>query len=429
MVMIMAVIVRMVAVLVVVSCHHSSSSLITLWPGYIAQVGHDRRGGGHAEDARAKTGDGMKAAELFDLTGRVALVTGASGGLGLRFAQVLAANGAAIVLVARRPDRLEAARAQIEAAGGRASAFEGDVLDRDSMARAFDHAEAVVRARGHSRQQRRRGPYDACARSIRRGMAAGALDQSRRGLRLRAGGRAADDRPWPAWGDRQYRVGAGPWRIERDDRLCDRQGGRDPDDQGARPGTGVQGRAGERDRAGLVRHRHQPRVSRRAGRRRSRATFPSAASAATAISTARCCCSSRRPAPSWPAPQSSWTAGRWWRCGADRLRHSKGHIPWTLHFRQRSRTFAGACAASSPSMCCLWRMIRRISPITRISPTPASRRCAKRRGRRAFGLRNRRRSSGAWRFRSWPGPRCTRRRRARCSGRSCSTAWRRTMAI
>jgi len=85
----------------------------------------------------------MKAAELFDLSGRVALVTGASAGLGLRFARVLAANGAAVVLVARRLDKLRAAQAQIEDAGGRAVAFEGDVLDRDSMARAFDHAEAA----------------------------------------------------------------------------------------------------------------------------------------------------------------------------------------------------------------------------------------------------------------------------------------------
>jgi 3-oxoacyl-[acyl-carrier protein] reductase len=83
----------------------------------------------------------MKAAELFDLTGRVALVTGASSGLGARFAQVLAANGAAVVLVARRAERLAALKTKIEAAGGRALAVEADVLDRAAMTRAFDAAE------------------------------------------------------------------------------------------------------------------------------------------------------------------------------------------------------------------------------------------------------------------------------------------------
>jgi 3-oxoacyl-[acyl-carrier protein] reductase len=85
----------------------------------------------------------MKAAELFDLKSRTALVTGASAGLGLRFAEVLAANGAAVVLVARRADRLKDAVAKIERAGGKAIAVEADVLDRAQMARAFDAAEAA----------------------------------------------------------------------------------------------------------------------------------------------------------------------------------------------------------------------------------------------------------------------------------------------
>jgi NAD(P)-dependent dehydrogenase (short-subunit alcohol dehydrogenase family) len=83
----------------------------------------------------------MKASELFDLTGQVALVTGASSGLGARFAEVLAANGAAVALVARRVERLSTVRASIEAAGGRALAIEADVLDRDAMRLAFDAAE------------------------------------------------------------------------------------------------------------------------------------------------------------------------------------------------------------------------------------------------------------------------------------------------
>jgi 3-oxoacyl-[acyl-carrier protein] reductase len=77
----------------------------------------------------------------FDLSGRVALVTGASSGLGLRFAQVLAQAGAAVALVARRADRLAALGAKIKQAGGRAAPISADVCDRTDMLHAFETAE------------------------------------------------------------------------------------------------------------------------------------------------------------------------------------------------------------------------------------------------------------------------------------------------
>ncbi|HXZ45107.1 MAG TPA: SDR family NAD(P)-dependent oxidoreductase, partial [Pseudolabrys sp.] len=83
----------------------------------------------------------MKAAEMFSLKGRVALVTGASSGLGVQFAKALADNGAAVALVARRLDRLSTLKKEIEANGGRAVAIEADVTDSAAMIRAFESAE------------------------------------------------------------------------------------------------------------------------------------------------------------------------------------------------------------------------------------------------------------------------------------------------
>jgi 3-oxoacyl-[acyl-carrier protein] reductase len=81
------------------------------------------------------------AAELFNLKGRVALITGASSGLGERFAEVAAANGASVVLTARREDKLAEIAARIEKAGGKAIGVACDVTDNASMAKAFDAAE------------------------------------------------------------------------------------------------------------------------------------------------------------------------------------------------------------------------------------------------------------------------------------------------
>jgi NAD(P)-dependent dehydrogenase (short-subunit alcohol dehydrogenase family) len=77
-----------------------------------------------------------------DLSGQVALVTGASSGLGLRFAKVLAKQGAKVALAARRIDRLEALAQEIRADGGEALAIAMDATDADQLARAVAKAEA-----------------------------------------------------------------------------------------------------------------------------------------------------------------------------------------------------------------------------------------------------------------------------------------------
>jgi len=80
----------------------------------------------------------------LDLSGRVALVTGASGGLGAQFAKTLSRAGAAVVLASRRMDKLKELRAQIEAEGGAAHVVELDVTDLASIKSAVAHAETEV---------------------------------------------------------------------------------------------------------------------------------------------------------------------------------------------------------------------------------------------------------------------------------------------
>jgi NAD(P)-dependent dehydrogenase (short-subunit alcohol dehydrogenase family) len=80
----------------------------------------------------------------IDLSGRVAFITGASGGLGAQFARVLSQSGAGVVLAARRVERLKTLRAELEAAGGDAHVVALDVTDPDSIKSAVAHAETEM---------------------------------------------------------------------------------------------------------------------------------------------------------------------------------------------------------------------------------------------------------------------------------------------
>ncbi len=80
----------------------------------------------------------------IELSGRVALVTGASSGLGWRFAEVLAQAGAAVVLAGRRAEPLKELRARIEGQGGDAHVVELDVTDQPSIKAAVAHAETEM---------------------------------------------------------------------------------------------------------------------------------------------------------------------------------------------------------------------------------------------------------------------------------------------
>lgn len=85
----------------------------------------------------------MDPLKQFRLDGRVAIVTGASSGIGAAFAEALAATGARVALAARRMDRTKALAQKIRAAGAEAHPVELDVTNSKSIKRACDEVEKV----------------------------------------------------------------------------------------------------------------------------------------------------------------------------------------------------------------------------------------------------------------------------------------------
>jgi 3-oxoacyl-[acyl-carrier protein] reductase len=104
--------------------------------------------------------------ELFDLSGRTALVTGASQGLGRRFAIVLAEHGAAVGLAARQLEKLIELEHEIASDGGRVASVALDVTDLASIERALASVEGVL------------GPIDVLINNAGVAVSKGVLEQT-----------------------------------------------------------------------------------------------------------------------------------------------------------------------------------------------------------------------------------------------------------
>ena len=200
--------------------------------------------------------------KLFDLSGKVALVTGASSGLGAHFAHCLGAAGASVVLAARRADRLASLQAELGSKGVKATAVDLDVQSGTSIAAALDAA----------------GPLDIVVNNAGISIVKPALDMPEedwdavvdtnlRGAWLVAQGAAkrwvADKRPGV---HRQHRLDPGPAHHRPGGALQRLEGGPDSSHARAGDGMGAPRHPRQRDLPRLHRDRDEQR---RSGRRRA----------------------------------------------------------------------------------------------------------------------------------------------------------------
>jgi NADP-dependent 3-hydroxy acid dehydrogenase YdfG len=174
----------------------------------------------------------------INLEGKVALITGASSGLGKRFAQVLSQAGAKVVLASRRTERLKELRAEIEASGGAAHVVSLDVTDYQSIKSAVAHAETeagtidiLVNNSGVSTTQKLSEVTPADFEYV--------FDTNTRGAFFVAQevAKRMIMRPEAVVPDHQHRVRGGLARAAADRAVFDEQGGRRTHDKV--DGTGV----------------------------------------------------------------------------------------------------------------------------------------------------------------------------------------------
>ena len=142
---------------------------------------------------------------LFDLSGKTAIVTGGGKGIGRQMAQGLAEAGANVVLCARQADRCEQAAAELEQLGVKALGLGCDVRDPEQVAAVVERTVADFGPwTSSSTTPARSGAL--LRRHAARGLAEGRRRQPDRRLPLLAGGREDDDRRRRRI-DRQHRLG------------------------------------------------------------------------------------------------------------------------------------------------------------------------------------------------------------------------------
>ena len=195
--------------------------------------------------------------KLFDLSGRVAVITGGNGGIGLGMAKGMAAAGATIVVAGRDAAKNSAAVKEIKAAGGKASAIPVDVLKEESCRALIDrHDEGAWPARHPGQQCRHEHPQAARALHARR-MAHRARQQPHQRLPVQPC-RLSGDEAGRRRQDHQYRLDDVDLRRAVRDRLRREQGRHGADDQVAGDRVGQGQHPGQRHPARLDRHRPHP---------------------------------------------------------------------------------------------------------------------------------------------------------------------------
>jgi 2-deoxy-D-gluconate 3-dehydrogenase len=112
----------------------------------------------------------MPTTELFDLSGRVALVTGGNGGIGRSIAMGLAQAGATVAILARNEEKNQRVLGELQALGVRALAVRVDVTERDQLQPALEKVEETL------------GPVSILINNAGISAVAGVLDHNCRGL-------------------------------------------------------------------------------------------------------------------------------------------------------------------------------------------------------------------------------------------------------